>query len=124
MSNSWESNHVISPAALHPIPVLGVPFDYLIIDYVRPLPETMSGNEYLLILMNSVTHYPETIPLCSLKAKGIVKTLIKYVSAFRWPRYIQVDQGSNCTSCLFSQVMKLLAVDIRYLVFITLSLKV
>ncbi|XP_021446108.2 uncharacterized protein LOC110509518 [Oncorhynchus mykiss] len=50
-------------APLCPIPVVGEPFERVIIDCVGPLPKTRSGNQFLLTIMCSATRYPEAIPL-------------------------------------------------------------
>lgn len=41
----------------------------------------------------------------SIRAKAVVKQLIKFCSVFGLPKVIQTDQGSNLTSALFSQVL-------------------
>ncbi len=43
-----KPNQVVPPAPLKPIPVLGEPFEQILIDCVGPLPKTKSGNSYLL----------------------------------------------------------------------------
>lgn len=83
---------MIPPAPLHPIPVMGEPFERVIIDCVGPLPKSKSGHQFLLTLMYAATRYPEAIPLRSLKAKVVVKELIKFCSTFGLPKVIQTDQ--------------------------------
>ena len=46
-----KPNQPIPHAPLHPIPVIGEPFERVIIDCVVPLPRTKSGNQYLLTVM-------------------------------------------------------------------------
>lgn len=41
----------IPPAPLHPIPVIGEPFEHVLTDCVGSLPQTKSGNQYLLTVM-------------------------------------------------------------------------
>ncbi|XDV49410.1 hypothetical protein PO909_018663 [Leuciscus waleckii] len=103
---SGKPNQVIPPAPLRPIPVLGEPFERILIDCVGPLPKTKSGNSYLLTLMCTSTRYPEAIPLRSLKAHGVVKAIVKFCTTFGVPKYIQSDQGTNFMSKVFTKVIK------------------
>uniref|UniRef100_A0A671VWW5 Gypsy retrotransposon integrase-like protein 1 n=1 Tax=Sparus aurata TaxID=8175 RepID=A0A671VWW5_SPAAU len=102
---SGKPNQVIPAAPLKPIPVIGEPFEHVIVDCVGPLPKTKSGNQYILTIMCAATRYPEAVPLRSLKVRGIVKALVKFFSTFGLPRRIQSDQGSNFMSKIFAQVM-------------------
>ena len=108
-----KPNQVIPQAPLHPIPVMGEPFERLIIDCVGPLPKSKAGHQFLLTLMCATTRYPEAIPLRSLKAKVVVKELIKFCTTFGLPKVIQTDQGTNFMSKVFSQVLEVLAVKHR-----------
>ena len=105
-----KPNQIAPPAPLHPIPVIAEPFERVIIDCVGPLPQTKSGNQYLLTIMCAATRYPEAIPLRSITASAVVKALLKIFSTFGLPRVIQTDQGSNFKSGLFRQVLKSLSV--------------
>ena len=55
--------------------------------------------------MCTATRFPEAIPLHNIKAKTIVKALIKFFSRVGHPRSIQSDQGTNFMSGIFQQVM-------------------
>ena len=100
-----KPNQSISHAPLHPIPAFGEPFSRIIIDCVGPLPKTKSGNEFLLTIMCASTRFPEAIPLRNIKAKTIIKALVKFFTLFGLPMSIQSDQGSNFMSNIFQQVM-------------------
>ncbi|KAL3967153.1 FMS-like tyrosine kinase 1 [Sarotherodon galilaeus] len=103
-----KPNQSIKPAPLCPIPAVSNPFEYLIIDCVGPLPRSKSGSEYLLTVMCQVTRYPAAYPLRTITAKSVVKALTQFISIFGIPKIIQSDQGSNFSSNLFAQVLKLL----------------
>lgn len=105
-----KPNQPVPPAPLHPIPVLGEPFERVLIDCVGPLPRTKSGHQYILTVMCAATRYPEAIPLRTLRAKPVVKALTKFFSTFGLPKTIQSDQGTNFMSKLFAQVMRELKV--------------
>lgn len=107
---SGKPNQVIPPAPLQPIPVIGEPFEHIIVDCVGPLPKTKAGNRYVLTMMCAATRFPEAVPLRTLRAKAVVKALVKFFSTFGLPKRIQSDQGSNFMSTVFSQVMRELSV--------------
>uniref|UniRef100_A0A087YSQ8 Gypsy retrotransposon integrase-like protein 1 n=1 Tax=Poecilia formosa TaxID=48698 RepID=A0A087YSQ8_POEFO len=100
-----KPNKPISPAPLHPIPVLGEPFERVLLDCVGPLPKTKSGYQYILTIMCAATRFLEAIPLRTLKTKNIVKALTKFFSTFGLPKVFQTDQGTNFMSKVFAQVM-------------------
>ena len=106
-----KPNQKIPRAPLHPIPAFEEPFSRVIIDCVGPLPKTRSGNEFLLTIMCASTRFPEAIPLRNIKAKTIVRALIKFFTLVGLPKSIQSDQGSNFMSGLFQQVMSELNID-------------
>ncbi|XP_073715771.1 uncharacterized protein [Misgurnus anguillicaudatus] len=108
---SGKPNQTICPAPLQPIPVMGEPFGRLILDCVGPLPKSKAGHQYILTLMCAATRFPEAIPLRNIKAKTIVKELIKFCSTFGLPRVIQTDQGTNFKSKVFEQVLKGISVN-------------
>ncbi len=68
-----KPNQVIRPAPLFPIPVIGEPFEHVIIDCVGPLPKTKSGNQFLLTIMCVATRFPEAIPLRKITAPLLSK---------------------------------------------------
>uniref|UniRef100_A0A3P9JAN5 Gypsy retrotransposon integrase-like protein 1 n=1 Tax=Oryzias latipes TaxID=8090 RepID=A0A3P9JAN5_ORYLA len=72
-----KPNQPIPQAPLKPIPVLGEPFERVLLDCVGPLPKTKSGHQYILTVMCAATRFPEAIPLRTMKATPIVKALIK-----------------------------------------------
>lgn len=108
-----KPNQVIPPAPLKPIPVLGEPFEHVIIDCVGPLPKTKTGNQFLLTIMCIATRYPEALPLRNITAKTIVKALTKFFTTFGFPKVLQSDQGTNFVSKLFTQAMHSLGVSTR-----------
>lgn len=97
-----KPNQVIPQAPLKPIPVLGEPFEHVIVDCVGPLPKTKTGNQFLLTIMCVATRYPEAIPLRNITAKAVVKELTKFFITFGLPKVLQSDQGTNFVSKLFT----------------------
>lgn len=108
-----KPNQTIPRAPLVPIPVLGEPFEHVIVDCVGPLPKTKAGNQYLLTIMCTATRFPEAIPLRKITAPVVIKALVKFFSLFGLPRVVQTDQGTNFMSNLFAQVLKTLKISHR-----------
>lgn len=112
-----KPNQKIPPAPLHPIPVIGEPFERILIDCVGPLPRTKSGNQYLLTIMCAATRFPEAIPLRRITAPVVSKAMITFFlqhsvfqELFRLIRgqiLCHVCSPRCCSSCLFSTVFLL-----------------
>ena len=106
-----KPNQVVPPVPLKPIPVVGEPFERVIVDCVGPLPKSKSGNQFLLTLMCSATRFPEAIPLRKITAPVVTKALLKFFTTFGLPRVIQTDQGTNFQSKVFKQTLQSLGID-------------
>lgn len=105
-----KPNQYVKPALLQPILVRNEPFEHLIVDCVGPLPCSKSGCKYLLSVMCQNTRYPAAYPLRAITTKAVVKALSQFISVFGIPKVIQSDQGSNFSSHMFGQILKLLRV--------------
>nr|XP_033966242.1 uncharacterized protein LOC117466868 [Pseudochaenichthys georgianus] len=101
-----KPNQVIKPAPLYPIPVVGNPFEHLIVDCVGPLPRSKAGNNFLLTVMCQATRYPAAYPLRNITTRSVVKALTQFITIFGLPKIIQSDQGTNFTSKLFAEVLQ------------------
>ncbi|XP_076043849.1 uncharacterized protein LOC143026944 [Oratosquilla oratoria] len=105
-----KPNETIPPYPLQPIKVPFEPFSKLIIDIVGPLPKTKKGNQYILTTLCPTTRYPDAFPLKNISAKTVANTLANLFTTFGIPEEIQSDRGSNFTSVLFAEVLKLLGI--------------
>nr|XP_033942279.1 uncharacterized protein LOC117449038 isoform X4 [Pseudochaenichthys georgianus] len=105
-----KPNQVIHPAPLIPIPVMGEPFERVIVDCVGPLPKAKTGNQFLLTVMCASTRFPEAIPLRKITAPVITKALLKFFSMFGLPKVVQTDQGTNFMSKVFARVLDTLGI--------------
>ncbi len=88
-----KPNQVIPPAPLRPIPVVGEPFERVLVDCVGPLPRTKAGHQYLLTIMCTSTRFPEAVPLRKITANVVTRALTKFFTTFGLPRTVQTDQG-------------------------------
>ena len=109
-----KPNEVIPKARLKPIKVNHDNFNYLVIDIVGPLPKCKSGNQYLLTVMCATSRFPEAIPLRNIRAKTIIKALVKFFSFVGFPQVIQSDNGSNFRSKTFQDFLKNLNITQKF----------
>ena len=59
-------------APLMPIPT-EYPFQLIGMDIIGPLPQSESGNKYLLVFIDSLTKWAEVAPLKTMEAEEIAK---------------------------------------------------
>lgn len=102
------SNRLPSKAPLHPLPVIGVPFERLAMDIVGPVGKSRAGHRFMLVVSDYATKYPEVFPLRTIGAKQVATCLIQLFSRVGFPREILTDCGTNFTSNLLKQVYQLL----------------
>ena len=99
-----------SKAPLIPLPIVTEPFRRVAMDIVGPLPRTVSGNRYILVMSDYATRYPEAVPVKAIDAEHIAEELVKIFARVGIPEEILTDQGSNFTSQLLAEIYQLLHV--------------
>ncbi|MGH0122279.1 UNVERIFIED_CONTAM: hypothetical protein FKN15_040606, partial [Acipenser sinensis] len=81
-------------APLKPMPIIDVPFERIAMDFVGPLSRSARGHEYVLVILDYATRYPEAIPLRNMASKTVAKELVQVFSRVGIPREILTDQGT------------------------------
>ena len=79
-------------------------------DIVGPLPRSQSGNQYILVVCDYATRYPEAVAIKSIEAERIAEELIKIFARVGVSEEILTDQGSNFTSSLLAELYRMLRV--------------
>ena len=97
-------------APLMPLPVISEPFSRVAMDIVGPLLTSRAGNQYVLVVCDYATRYPEAIPLKSIDAEHVAEKLVELFARVGIPREILTDQGSNFMSQLLVELYRLLHV--------------
>ena len=88
---------------------VGLPMEHIALDILGPLPLSESGNQYLLIVADYFTKWPEVYPLPNQEATTVAKVLVnEMICRFGVPLKIHSDQGRNFESALFKEVCRLL----------------
>ena len=80
---------------LQPMPIMGNPFERIAMDIVGPLPKIRKGHEYILVVSNYATQYPEAIPLRKFTASSVAEHLLDLFAKFGILKEILTDQGIN-----------------------------
>ena len=93
---------------LIPLPMMREPFECIAMDIVGPLPRSRKGNQYILIICDYATRYPEAMPLRSIDAGTVAEQLIQLFARVGIPREILSDQGTNFMSQLLKELYNLL----------------
>lgn len=79
------------------------PFEWVVVDIVGPLLQCSAGFQYILVLVDYATWYPEAVPMRTVCVGKVVEELLK-ISHVGLPRTILMDQGSNFMAWVFKEV--------------------
>ncbi|MCG7879381.1 MAG: RNase H-like domain-containing protein, partial [Candidatus Thiodiazotropha endolucinida] len=87
----------------------GYPMERIATDILGPLPETESGNRYILVIGDYFTKWVEAFAIPDQTAQTVARCLVKeVVSRFGVPTYIHSDQGRQFESAVYQEVCALL----------------
>lgn len=103
--------HKSDRAYLQPLPVIATPFRRIAMDIVGPLVKSSGGHQYILVVCDYVTHFPEAFPLRTITAPTVLRVLIQLFSRVGIPDEILTDQGTNFTSKLMQLFHKQLGIS-------------
>jgi len=67
---------------------------------VGPLVRSSGGYQYILVISDYATRYPEAFPLRTVTAPAVLRCLVQLFSRVGVPDDIVTDQGTNFTSRL------------------------
>ena len=85
------------------------PFQTVVIDIVGPLPTTVRGNKWILVMMDRFSKWPECVALRNVTAATVAKAfLATVVTRHGVPLYCQSDRGAQFTSNMFAELSKML----------------
>ncbi|KAL1263646.1 hypothetical protein QQF64_006385 [Cirrhinus molitorella] len=98
------------PSPLIPLPIIEVPFQWIGMDLVGPLPKSARGHEHILVIVDYATRYPDAIPLRKATAKNIAQELFLLSSRVGIPAEILTNQGTPFMSRLMAEICRLLRV--------------
>lgn len=103
---------------LIPLPIIETPFERIGLDIVGPLPKSARGHQYILVILDYATRYPEAIPLRKATSRQIAKELFLLFTSMGIPKEILTDQGSPFMSRVMKELCALLKIkQLRTLVY-------
>ena len=79
-------------------------------DLVGPLPKSSRGHQYILVILDYATRYPEAIPLRTMATKGIARELLLLFSRVGIPEEILMDQGTPFMSRIMRDLCQLMKI--------------
>ena len=76
-----------------------------------PLPQTSSGNKYIVVVTDLFSKWVEAFPVKSTDTETLASLLVtEIVCRYGVPSYLHSDQGANLTSNLMAAVCKHLGI--------------
>ncbi|KAK7108528.1 hypothetical protein V1264_016261 [Littorina saxatilis] len=93
------------------MPVIDTAFKRVAVDLVGPIkPISASKKQYILVMVDYATRYPEAVALRDIKASTIAEALWNFWTRLGLPDEILSDRGTQFTSELMKDVQQLLAI--------------
>ena len=92
--------------------IVGAPMERIALDMVGPLPETVRGNRYILVVGDYFSKWVEAYPVPNEKATTVAEKLVEeFVCRFGVPDQLHSDQGRNFESEVFSEMCTTLGIE-------------
>lgn len=83
-------------------------FSEIVLDIVGTLPDSTTGHQFILVLIDYSSRFPKTIPLWSVMGQKVAKELMKWISRVSIPKEINTDQGTSFMSHVICSLCSLL----------------
>ena len=92
-------------APLQPLSVPSEPFDRISMDVIGPLKRTHNGNQYILVMIDALTKWPEAMAIPNQTAETIAKMFVEnIICRHGMPKALLTDRGTNFVSKLFKNI--------------------
>ena len=119
--NTCHVCQLLGHAKIHPkaplvkVAIEGELFSRIVVDLCGPLPAcNETNNTFIFTAVNTCTRYPIAIPLVSHTAVDIAIAIVSIFSTFGHSAQLLSDKGSNLTSHLWREVMRVIKVNHTY----------
>ena len=101
----------VGKVPLGQMPLIGIPFQRVGVDLVGPIKSENSRKfQYILVLVDYATRYPEAIPLKNIRAITVAEALVDMYSRLGIPQEILTDMGKQFVSEVMREVARLLCI--------------
>ena len=85
----------------------GYPLQMVAMDIVRPFPELLAGNTFVLVVADYIARWTEAYPLPNQETTTVAKKLVdQFFLRFSPPEQLHSDQGRNFESEVITEVCK------------------
>ena len=89
----------------------GYPMERVALDVIGPLPKTIGGNRFILVICDYFTKWPEAYAVPDHKASTVASKLVdEWVSRYGVMQTLHSDQGRDFESEIFQSLMRLLGI--------------
>ena len=90
----------------------GYPMERVAMDVVGPLPKTIHGNRFILVVSDYFTRWPEAYAIASHDAETVAQKLVEeWISRYGVMQHLHTDQGREFESKLIQDLAQLLGVN-------------
>ena len=114
--SSWETckaDNQPPKAPLLPFHVAQYPMEFISID-IQYMPESASGDKYILLIGDIFSKYIEVVPMTNQSAARVVTALYNnWILKFGCPSFILSDQGSNVDGTLIHEICNAFHIEKR-----------
>ena len=98
-----------APGLLQPLPIPGVPWEVVGMDFIGPLPETPDGKDFILTCVCLLTKMVKLVPMRRPDAEGTARAFNERVlSQMGWPRVVVSDRDPKFMSAFWQRLMQLM----------------
>ena len=98
---------------LRPIKVTE-PFELIGMDLIGPLPETVQGNKYIIVMTEYLTKWVEAQPISNKRAETIAEFLHGILARFGTPKKIITDQGTEFNNEIIKSLNSIMNIQSIY----------
>lgn len=98
----------LPPSPLVRLPIIGAPFERVVMDLVGPLPKSTQGHKYILVIVDYATRYPKVVPPQKATSKNIAWEGVLLFSRVGLPSNLFTNQGMPFILKLMADVCHLL----------------
>ena len=105
MSKDCKKKKKVAP--LQPLPVISKPFVRVAMDFVGPLPLTRKGKQYIIILVDYATHWPEAQAVTNTGSKIVAEFLAEVFNHLGTPDEFLTDRSSGFISSMLKHLYKM-----------------
>ncbi len=87
------------------LPIAAYPWQRISIDVVGPLPTTIAGNSYIVVINDWFTRWPEAFAIPNQQDETICQLIVEEICCrYGCPEYLHSDRGSNFLSALSTKM--------------------